>query len=75
VGDHVVLSFDSCGTCGPCSTGVRAVVVRQQHRLDLARELGATHAIAGGAGDVVEQVHLITGGGAAYSSTRPMCRP
>ena len=39
----------------------------QQHRLDLARELGATHTIAGGAGDVVEQVHAITGGGAAYS--------
>ena len=39
----------------------------QQHRLDLARELGATHVIAGGDDDVVEQIHAITGGGADYA--------
>jgi aryl-alcohol dehydrogenase len=37
------------------------------HRLDLAKQLGATHVINGGAEDVVAQVHAITGGGAHYS--------
>lgn len=39
----------------------------QPHRLDLARELGATHVVAGGDDDIVEQIHAITGGGADYS--------
>src|SRR5699024_7310806 len=38
-----------------------------QHRLDVARELGATHVIAGDAPDLVEQIHQITGGGANYT--------
>ncbi|WP_134325174.1 NAD(P)-dependent alcohol dehydrogenase [Cumulibacter soli] len=36
------------------------------HRLDIARELGATHVIAGDAEDLVAQIHEITGGGADY---------
>jgi aryl-alcohol dehydrogenase len=36
----------------------------QQHRLDLALELGATHVIRGDAPDVVEQVMALTGVGA-----------
>lgn len=39
----------------------------QQHRLDLALELGATHVINGGAADVVEQVIAISGGGVHYA--------
>jgi len=39
----------------------------QQHRLDLALELGATHVVNGGAPDVVEQVIAISGGGVHYS--------
>jgi aryl-alcohol dehydrogenase len=35
----------------------------QQHRLDLAVELGATHVVAGDAPDVTEQIVGITGGG------------
>lgn len=38
-----------------------------RHRLDLALELGATHAVAGDAADVVAQIQAITGGGAHYS--------
>ncbi len=38
-----------------------------QHRLDLALELGATHAIVGSADDLVAQVHALTGGGAHYA--------
>ncbi len=36
-------------------------------RLELARELGATHAIDGGTMDTVAEVHRITGGGADYA--------
>lgn len=36
-------------------------------RLELARELGATHTIDGSATDVVGQIHAITEGGAYYS--------
>lgn len=36
-------------------------------RLDLARELGATHAIDGAGQDIVERVREITGGGAHFS--------
>jgi aryl-alcohol dehydrogenase len=39
----------------------------QPHRLALARELGATHAVNGGDADVVAQVQGITGGGAHYA--------
>jgi aryl-alcohol dehydrogenase len=35
------------------------------HRLDLARELGATHTVDGGAIDVVGQILAICGGGGA----------
>jgi aryl-alcohol dehydrogenase len=38
-----------------------------QHRLDLALELGATHAVRGDAPDLLEQVAALTGGGADYS--------
>ncbi|MDQ1403862.1 MAG: aryl-alcohol dehydrogenase [Actinomycetota bacterium] len=38
-----------------------------QHRLDLALELGATHAIDGSGDDVVAQIHALTGGGAHYA--------
>lgn len=37
------------------------------HRLDLARELGATHTVDGSAGDLVGQIHALTGGGAEYA--------
>ncbi|MEZ5217295.1 MAG: zinc-binding dehydrogenase [Ilumatobacteraceae bacterium] len=37
------------------------------HRRDLALELGATHVIDGADGDVVEQIHGITAGGAQYA--------
>jgi len=36
-------------------------------RLELARELGATHTVDGAASDVVAQVHAATGGGAHYA--------
>ncbi|MGV3759503.1 MAG: NAD(P)-dependent alcohol dehydrogenase [Actinomycetota bacterium] len=36
-------------------------------RLELAEELGATHAIHGSASDLLAQVHAITGGGAHYA--------
>jgi aryl-alcohol dehydrogenase len=38
-----------------------------QHRLELARELGATHVLDGGAVGLVEQVQAITSGGADFS--------
>jgi aryl-alcohol dehydrogenase len=38
-----------------------------QHRLDLARELGATDTIDGGADDLVPRIHELTGGGAHRS--------
>ena len=38
-----------------------------QHRLDLARELGATHVVAGDAPGLVEDLSGITGGGATYA--------
>ena len=39
----------------------------QDHRLELASELGATHIIDGAATDIVEQIHAITNGGAMYA--------
>src|SRR3546814_16675064 len=38
-----------------------------EHRLDLARELGATHVVDGSAAALVAQVQAITGGGAHHS--------
>ena len=38
-----------------------------EHRLDLARELGATHTFEGARADLVEQVQAVTGGGADVS--------
>lgn len=38
-----------------------------QHRLDLARELGATHTILGGANNPLAEIQELTGGGADYS--------
>lgn len=38
-----------------------------EHRLDLARELGATHVIDGAASDLLAQVFSATGGGARYA--------
>lgn len=37
------------------------------HRLDLARELGATHVVDGAVDDVVAQIQALTGGGAHYA--------
>jgi len=37
------------------------------HRLDLARELGATHVVDGSAEDVLAQVAAVTGGGARHA--------
>ena len=39
----------------------------QPHRLELARELGATHTVDGAADDVVQQIQAITAGGARYA--------
>jgi len=39
----------------------------QQHRLDLAVELGATHVLAGDAPDVTEQIVALTSGGVQYA--------
>ncbi|THK36721.1 NAD(P)-dependent alcohol dehydrogenase [Ensifer sp. MPMI2T] len=36
-------------------------------RLEMAKELGATHVINGKDGDVVEQIHALTGGGADFA--------
>ncbi|MEX2293449.1 MAG: NAD(P)-dependent alcohol dehydrogenase [Acidimicrobiales bacterium] len=57
--------------------GVMAAVVAEastivavdlhEHRLDLALELGATHAIDGAATDLVAQIQTLTGGGANYA--------
>ncbi|HWD50987.1 MAG TPA: NAD(P)-dependent alcohol dehydrogenase [Acidimicrobiales bacterium] len=38
-----------------------------RHRLDLALDLGATHALDGTASDVVAQVQAVTGGGADFT--------
>ena len=38
-----------------------------QQRLDMAKELGATHAIDGGDPDVLEQIQALTGGGADFA--------
>ncbi|MEM6460896.1 MAG: NAD(P)-dependent alcohol dehydrogenase [Pseudomonadota bacterium] len=38
-----------------------------EHRLDIAREMGATHTINGGSENAVEQILEITGGGAQYA--------
>jgi aryl-alcohol dehydrogenase len=38
-----------------------------RHRLDLARELGATHTVDGTAGDVAQQIMTATAGGADYT--------
>ena len=39
----------------------------QPHRLDLARELGATHVIDGHAADVTDQIVALSGGGVQYA--------
>ena len=39
----------------------------KENRLELARELGATHSINGGEADAVEEIGNITGGGADYT--------
>jgi aryl-alcohol dehydrogenase len=43
------------------------VVDLHEHRLQLAKELGATHTIDGNASDLVGQILGITGGGAHYA--------
>ncbi len=54
---------------GPRISGaVRIIAVdRNASRLELARELGATHTVDATAGDAVEQVRELTGGGVDYS--------
>lgn len=47
--------------------GTIVAVDLNKERLDTAVELGATHAVDAAAGDVVEQVTRITGGGADFS--------
>ena len=48
-----------------CSTII--MVGRNRHRLDLARELGATHSIDATQEDAVDAVSTLTGGGADFS--------
>jgi aryl-alcohol dehydrogenase len=50
--------------CG-CTTII--AVDLSSDRLEMARELGATHAVDAGKGDPVEAIRDITGGGAEYS--------
>lgn len=49
--------------------GAATIIAIDMHdsRLDLARDLGATHAINVGSGDVVDRIRAITGGGANYA--------
>lgn len=49
--------------------GASTIIAVDMHdsRLELAKELGATHVINAGSGDVVEQIKEITGGGVAYA--------
>lgn len=51
------------------ATGVTTIIAVDvlQSRLDAALELGATHAVNGQAGDVVERIKSITGEGAQYA--------
>src|SRR3546814_1117384 len=66
--------------CGAGAVGLAAVMAAvvaeaatiiavdlHEHRLDLARELGATHVVDGSAADLVAQVQAITGCGAHHS--------
>ena len=58
------------GILGAVVAGVSTIIAvdLHAHRLDLAKEFGATHTINGDAQDVVEEVREITGGaGADYS--------
>jgi aryl-alcohol dehydrogenase len=61
VGMSVVMAARLVG----CATIIAVDLVPA--RLDLARELGATHAIDGAGEDTVERVREITGGGAHFS--------
>jgi Zn-dependent alcohol dehydrogenase len=56
-GDSVGMSFHSCGSCTSCWRG------RPSYCLDLARELGATHAIDARAADAGSVVIESTAGG------------
>jgi aryl-alcohol dehydrogenase len=49
--------------------GATAIIAVDMHdsRLEIARELGATHGINASGDDVVEQIKAITGGGANYA--------
>lgn len=49
--------------------GAKTIIAVDLHdtRLKLAKELGATHTFNAGAGDVVDQIKLATGGGANYA--------
>ena len=61
VGMSAILAAVAAG----CTTIVGVDV--KPGRLDLARELGATHAVNGTEKDAVEEITAITGGGANYS--------
>ena len=53
VGDHVVLSFDSCGTCPACAAGVPAHCETMLFRNLVGRRLDGTTAMTDGSGDDV----------------------
>lgn len=71
---------DSLAVFGSGAVGIAAIMAAKaagatlivavdvvQSRLDLALELGATHALDGAAPDLVDQIQLISGGGVQYS--------
>lgn len=61
----VGLSAVMAGVIAGCST-IIGVDVRPS-RLELARELGATHVVDGSAGDALEQISRLTGGGVDFA--------
>lgn len=68
----VVFGAGAVGLAAVMAAAVRGAatiiaVDLHQHRLDLALELGATHALDGSAADLVAQIQGLTGGGADYA--------
>lgn len=68
----VVFGAGAVGLAAVMAAAVRGAttiiaVDLHQHRLDLALELGATHALDGSAADLVAQIQGLTAGGADYS--------
>lgn len=71
-GDSIVIfgcgGVGLSGVMGAKLTGAKNIIAVDiiPERLELAKELGATHTINGKEVDTVEEVHRITGGGAEY---------